>query len=128
MGRIAVPEFVRCEVRVEPGDCEVFLQTQLQAPRRDWGQLFCAREEGWRFPRWRHRQQAPVVLNRLQRQLAYGNQAFLLALAAHAYEAFTPVDVLRHQPAQLANAQAAGINGFQNSLITPAGEDRGRPA
>ena len=89
--------------------------------------FFGAGQEDRGLARRRLGQQAPVILNCLQRRLADGNQAFLLALAAHAHQALVPVNVLGHQPAKLADAQAAGINGLQHGHVAPAGKGRGRP-
>ena len=33
--RVAVPQLVRCQVRIEAGEGEILLQAQLQVPRRD---------------------------------------------------------------------------------------------
>ena len=53
-------------------------------------------------------------------------EPLLLALAAHAHQALAPVNVLRGEAAKFADAQAAGVNRFQDSHVTPAGQDRSR--
>ena len=125
MGRVAMPQLVRRQVRVQTGDGEVFLQAQLQVPWRDGRPLLCAGEEDRSLARRRLGQQAPVVLYRRQRRLPDGRQALLLPLAAHAQHALIPVDVLRHQPAKLADAQAARINRLQHRHVAQTGKGRG---
>src|SRR5664279_1446503 len=127
MGRVAMPQLVRRQVRVQAGYGEVFLQAQLQIPRRDGRPLLDARQENRRLARRRLGKQSPVILDRLQCRFAYGQQAFFLPFAAHAHQPLIPINVLGHQAAELADAQSARINSLQHGCVPPTGEGHCRP-
>ena len=49
VGGVTVPQLVRGQVRVQAGEGEVFLETQLQVPRRDGRPLLWAGQEDRRL-------------------------------------------------------------------------------
>jgi len=113
MSGVTVPEFMRRELWIETSHREVLLQSELDIARVKWRAFFGVREEsGGIAGRWLWKQ-SPITSNGIQSMITDGNQPFFLSFARNARLFFAPVDVLGSQPTEFADAQPAGIDGFE---------------
>lgn len=120
---VTVAQLMWCEARVQRSNGQIFLQAQLQVARGKRAELLYTGDKNGRLAAGRLGEELPVGLDGPQSRFADRKQALFFAFAADAEEAFVPVDILRLQPAQLADAQAAGINGFKDGDVTAAAYD-----
>src|SRR5690606_31707508 len=100
----AVTQLVRRQSRVQPRRKEVSLEPMLQGPRGQRPRIIVRAPEDRLVGGRRSGQRRPVVLNRSQRMLADRNDAFLSPLPSNANGRLGEIEILRLQPAKLADA------------------------
>ena len=68
----------------------------------------------------------PVIADRVQGGRADGKAALFFSLAHDAEELVVPLDILNEEAAELADSQAAGVNGFEDGGVSDKGGGVGR--
>ncbi len=90
MRGVAVPEFVRRQMRVQSGRRQMPLQPLLQNRTASIRPGRSPTKKPANFRTAAAKAVAPVIFNRLQRRLADGHQPLLLALPAHTHYPLVP--------------------------------------
>ena len=99
------------------------LQPQLNHTRRDrFGPVRQSAENRHRRT-GRLTQRFPVSADGIERRSANRHATFLPPFATHEHELLSPVDILRAQAAQLADAQATRIDDLQNRRVPHINRD-----